>query len=761
MEKIQEKKKSFGTAPVFLTAISTILGAILFLRFGFAVGSLGFLGVLGIIAIGHAVTIPTALAISEIATNQRVEGGGEYFIISRSFGLNIGATIGIALYFSQAISVAFYVIAFTESFEPLFNFVHAKLGILLPRQVISIPSMLALSFLILRKGANMGVKTLYVIVGLLVLSLVLFFLGSKVGNDVCGLAADGASQPVFQGGFFSLHKGGNFMRVFAIIFPAFTGMTAGVGLSGDLKNPGKSIPIGTVTATLLGMSVYVFVAYKIAVSAPPGAITDENNLCFMREITLFGQIMIPLGLAASTLSSAIGSVMVAPRTLQALALDRSLPIKGFNVAMGKGKGEIREPFNATVVTCTIALIFVALGNVNSVAQIITMFFMVTYGSLCLISFLYHFGADPSYRPVFKSRWYISLVGFIMCLWLMFNIKPDSATGNGGISFAWPSIILMGFIYMAISYTHKDRGGLQNIFQGVIFQISRKIQVFIQKSKKTAKEGQWRPSAICISSESFERTNALKLLDWLSYKYGFGTYIHLIEDYFSKSSNIKSIEILDRLIEYAEEKSNVYLDTIISPSYTSAVAQTIQLPSISGLANNMIIFEFDKENPVNLKQISENIPLVKAGNLDICVLGSSRKQINYKQGIHIWIRGIDFENSNLMILLSYIILGHPDWRKGKIKIIDMCQEKDIKKTRNDLIELIHAGHLPISPQNIELIKIEENVSYKSQINSRSGDAGLTVIGFREEQLKYDEQLFTGYDNVGDILFVNATGEKKIK
>ena len=92
-------KNRFGTAPVFFTAISTILGAILFLRFGFAVGSVGFFGVLLIIVIGHLVTIPTALAISEIATNQKVEGGGEYFIISRSFGLNIGATIGIALFF--------------------------------------------------------------------------------------------------------------------------------------------------------------------------------------------------------------------------------------------------------------------------------------------------------------------------------------------------------------------------------------------------------------------------------------------------------------------------------------------------------------------------------------------------------------------------------------------------------------------------------------------------------------------------------------
>lgn len=763
MEKMQSKKKSFGTAPVFFTAISTILGAILFLRFGYAVGTLGFLGVLGIIAVGHIVTIPTALALSEIATNQRVEGGGEYFIISRSFGLNIGATIGIALYFSQAISVAFYVIAFTEAFEPLFNFVKDRFDIDLPRQVISIPSMLALSYLILKKGANMGVKTLYIIVSLLVLSLVLFFLGNKVGQGVCGLAANADSTAVLSNNLFSMRKGAlsQFFIVFAIIFPAFTGMTAGVGLSGDLKKPGRSIPIGTIAATIIGMVVYVFVAYKLFISAPPGVITDENNLCFMREITLLGQIMIPLGLAASTMSSAIGSVMVAPRTLQALGLDRSLPTRGFSTAMAKGRGEIKEPFNATVITCIIALVFVAAGNVNSVAQIITMFFMVTYGSICLISFLYHFGADPSYRPVFKSRWYISLAGFIMCIWLMFKIKPSGSDGTEGISYAWPAIILMGFIYMAISYTHKDRGGLQNIFQGAMFQISRKIQVFIQKSKKTATESKWRPSAICISDASFERDKARMLLNWISYKYGFGTYIHLIEDYFSKSSNQKSVEVLDKLIDIADDKSNVYLDTIISPSYTSAIAQTIQLPSISGLPNNMIIFEFDKENPVNLKQISENIPLVKAGNLDICVLGSSRKQIVYKQGIHVWIRGIDFENSNLMILLSYIILGHPDWRHGKIKIIDICKAEDMQKTRNNLIELIHKGQLPISPNNIELIKVDENISYKSQINSRSGEAGLTVIGFREEQLKYDNDLFAGYDEVGDILFVNATGEKKIK
>ncbi|MDL2282864.1 hypothetical protein LJC44_07200, partial [Parabacteroides sp. OttesenSCG-928-G06] len=137
-DTLQQKGGGFGVAPVYFTAISTILGAILFLRFGFAVGTLGFWGSLLIILLGHLITIPTALAISEIATNTRVEGGGEYFIISRSFGLNIGSTIGLTLYLSQAISVAFYIIALTEAFSPLFDWWSVHFGFDLPRQAISV-----------------------------------------------------------------------------------------------------------------------------------------------------------------------------------------------------------------------------------------------------------------------------------------------------------------------------------------------------------------------------------------------------------------------------------------------------------------------------------------------------------------------------------------------------------------------------------------------------------------------------------------------
>ncbi|MBN1926449.1 MAG: hypothetical protein JW798_11495 [Prolixibacteraceae bacterium] len=157
----------FGTMPVFFTALSTILGAILFLRFGWAVGQVGFLGVIGIIVLGHMVTIPTAMAVAEIATNQRVQGGGAYYIISRSFGLNIGAAIGVALYFSQAISVAFYVIAFGEAFDPVIRWLSESLNIpVFDKRFITIPTMAILTVLMLTRGANIGIKALYWVVAI-------------------------------------------------------------------------------------------------------------------------------------------------------------------------------------------------------------------------------------------------------------------------------------------------------------------------------------------------------------------------------------------------------------------------------------------------------------------------------------------------------------------------------------------------------------------------------------------------------------------
>jgi amino acid transporter len=735
-------KGGFGTAPVFFTAISTILGAVLFLRFGYAIGSVGFWGAIVIVVLGHLVTIPTALAISEIATNTRVEGGGEYFIISRSFGLKIGSTIGLTLYFSQAISIAFYVVAFTEAFEPLFNWWQGYFGFELPRQAISVPSLILLAMLILRKGAGMGMKMLYFVNIILFLALFCFFIGPAIeaGEDVTRV----------PGNNFGWFDKDHLFIWFAICFPAFTGMTAGVGLSGDLKNPGKSIPLGTMGATLGGLLVYLLVVWKLSVSASQADLSEDQLI--MSQIAVLGAFVIPMGLAACTFSSAIGSILVAPRTIQALAMDHIFPFQRINLFLAKGKGESNEPFNATLVSFLVALFFVAWGSIDVVAQIISMFFLITYGTLCLISFINHFGSPPSYRPRFKSKWYFSLGGFLLSVWIMFMINS---------LYTIVSYLVIAIIYLFIERYNKDEKGLVDIFEGALFQLNRRLRVFMQKHKSSMGSEEWRPSAICISPHSFERDKVLELMKWISHQHGFGTYFHYIEGYYSKQTYLESQNVLRQLIDrQKEDHSALYIDTMISPSYTSAIAQVIQTPSISGMENNMVVFEYDKSHPEELSRIIDNINLTKAGNFDVCIFAGSTYPIRNRFGIHVWIRETDEKNTNLMILLGFIIMAHPDWCKSQIKIfITSSRESDTVK--EDIKERIAAGRLPITLANIEIITLTQGQTVNEAISTHSKQAGLTIIGFREEIIKHDAlKFFTDFQGIGDILFVNASQHKEI-
>ncbi|TFH23955.1 MAG: amino acid permease, partial [Bacteroidia bacterium] len=473
-----------------MTAISTILGAILFLRFGYAVGHQGFIGVIGIIFLGHMVTIPTAMAVAEIATNQKVQGGGAYYIISRSFGLNIGSAIGITLFLSQAISVAFYVIAFSEAFDPLIRYLHYEINTpLIDKRWVGLISMTLLSLVILTRGAKIGMKALYFVVAILFTSLLFFFLGKSTSPDSPFILNAQIQNP------------DNFFFVFAIIFPAFTGLIAGLGLSGDLRNPSKSIPRGTLWATLGGFVVYLLVAYKLAISASPEELASDQLI--MERISLWGP-MIPIGLAAASLSSALGSIMVAPRTLQAMGYDEVFPGTGLNSWLSRGKEKDNEPTNAGLISIIIGFVFVAFGDIDFVAQIIAMFFMVTYGTICLISLLEHFAADPSYRPTFKSRWYISLLGAVTSFWLMFKMNAP---------YALLSLIVMGGIYTMVSSYKRKEKGLVNLFRGVVFQASRQLQILAQRADREDLDEHWRPFTICVSQDTFMRRSAFDVLRW--------------------------------------------------------------------------------------------------------------------------------------------------------------------------------------------------------------------------------------------------------
>lgn len=724
----------FGTAPVFLASICTILGAIMFLRFGYAVGNLGIQGALAVVVLGHMVTIPTALAIAEIATNRKVEGGGEYFIISRSFGVTIGAAIGLSLYLSQAISVAFYMIAFAESFAFIGPQFTELTGLPFDLRYVSVPGTLLLLLLMVTRGADLGVKALWVVFGVLVAALALFFLGEPLPPDA------GVIAP------FAKAEGSDpFFIVFAIVFPAFTGMTAGVGLSGDLANPRKSIPLGTLSATIVGILIYVAIMFKLAFSAPPEVLA--NDMLVMQRIALWGPI-IPIGLACATVSSALGSIMVAPRTLQALARDEAIPAAGANRWLAKGRGEAQEPIQATIVTGVLALGVVLAGDVNLVARVVSMFFMVTYGTLCAISFLEHFAANPSYRPSFRSKWFVSLFGAITCVFMMFQMDPV---------IALVAIIIMFALYRFLRARHGGtQGDLAAIFSGVLGQATRFAHLQLQQTPDAA-DRNWRPSVIMVSEHSFDRRSPMMLMEWLCMRHGFGTSLHLVKGLLNADKHAESVELRDRLIEAGAARSSaLYLDTIVSPSMRSAVAQALQLPGISGFPNNSLLCAFATDDPDEVvKECIDNSALAAACEMNTFVLRHSDRFFGNRKDVHIWVTWNDFSNANLMVLLAYILLGHGDWKGAEINIFAAVPRDSVEEDTARLHGLVTAGRLPISLKNLEIIPTDSQGTFKELVAERSTSADLVIMGATRARLQTrGVELLRRHESLGDVLFVVA-------
>jgi amino acid transporter len=383
--------RKFGTfGGVFIPNVLTILGVIMFLRTGWVVGNAGLRHALIILAIANSITLLTSLSLSAIATNTKVGGGGAYFLISRSLGLEIGGSIGVPLFLAQAISVAFYVIGFTESLQ----FLWPDLDVRLICTIV-----MAILFVISWVGADLAIKTQYIIMVALGLSLVSFFLGWTPVPDW-----HANETPQYQ-------SGQNFWSVFAIFFPAVTGIMSGVSMSGDLKDPSRSIPRGTLWA--VGLTFVIYAAEMVWLSLNAGRDELLGDKMVMRRIALLGPLIF-VGLWAATLSSALASLLAAPRTLQALGHDRVVPRW-----LALGHGPQNEPRLALALSWLIALAAIWQGDLDLIAPVITMFFLTTYGTVNLVAGLERWVANPSYRPTFRVHWLPSILGAAGCLFVMF------------------------------------------------------------------------------------------------------------------------------------------------------------------------------------------------------------------------------------------------------------------------------------------------------------------------------------------------------
>ncbi len=404
-EQTEKQGYSFGTFKgVYTPSVLTIFGVIMYLRFGWVLGNVGLAGTLLIVTIATAITFLTGLSISAMATNMKVGTGGAYYIISRSLGLEAGVAIGLPLFFARAFGVAFYIAGFSEALMSVVNPL-PMLDPAITAKIISVTTLVGLTALAYI-SANLALKVQFFIFIAIGASLVSFFIGTP---EASALVANADIPPKAA-----------FWVVFAVFFPAVTGIEAGLGLSGDLKNPAKSLPLGTMAAVVTGYIVYMAMPVFISAKVPNLEILRQVDFNVMGTIARWG-ILIVVGVFAASLSSALGSLLGAPRMLQALANDGVIP-RFIGRGFGKGKA---DPRIATAISFVVALAAVLLGNLNMIAPILSMFFLLSYGLLNLSAGLEGLIESPSWRPKFKVHCSISLLGSAGCFTVMLMINAGA------------------------------------------------------------------------------------------------------------------------------------------------------------------------------------------------------------------------------------------------------------------------------------------------------------------------------------------------
>ena len=468
----------FGTfGGVFTPDVLTILGVIMFLRLGWVVGNAGLLGAVSIIVLAKVITICTGLSMSSITTNIKIGAGGPYSIIAKSLGLEAGGSIGIPFYVSQSLSAALYIIGFTEGWLIIFP-LHNPL-------IISLSTAIIL-FIISYTGAKYAIRLQYIIFALIIFSILSFFLTE--------------AEPVETMELIGTFKNANFWEVFAIFFPAVTGIMAGANLSGDLKNPRKSIPKGTLTAIGFTLVVYLLMAFFSSRFIEPEIL--RNNQMYMVDYSILGPLVI-IGILAATFSSALGSLVGAPRILQALAEQETIPYSNFFGKLSKS----REPQNSIIFTALIIVVSLILGDLNALATLITLFFLITYGMLNLVVFIQQSMKIISFRPTFKIPRIVPFIGALGCFLIMILISPI---------FSILAILTIVFLYVWLSKKglKAEWGDIRGGMFLVLAEVASRIAARFPRHQVA-----WKPDLLLPIENPAESVGSLLFIRSITYPSG--------------------------------------------------------------------------------------------------------------------------------------------------------------------------------------------------------------------------------------------------
>lgn len=712
MTKIQK----FGSfAGVFTPSLLTILGVIMYMRLGWVVGNAGLIGAIVIIGIAHVISITTGLSISSVATDKKIGAGGVYYVLSRSMGIPIGGSIGISLYVGTALSIALYLIGFAESFNDFFDF-----GMTINDfRITGSIALVAITILALI-STSIALKTQYIILTAIVVSIVSIVFGTRdfVPETVSMVATEGAVPMEI---------------VFAVFFPAVTGFTAGIAMSGDLKDPKKSIPKGTLWAIGVGLVVYISLAIFIAVSIDSETLKSDYNI--LMKMALFSPAVVA-GIWGATLSSALGGVLGGPRILQAMSMDKVTP-KVFS----KGKGRNNEPVNALILVFIIAEAGILIGELDVIARIVSMFYLTAYGFINIAFFLENW-ANPDFLPTFKIKRWVGLLGFFACFAVMFKLDMIAML----VALAIIASLYFWLQRKEVKIQSNDVWG--SVWENIVNKGLKKINANAEV------QSSWNPNIILFSGRSEHQSYLLELSKTVSGRTGIVTNFKLIVD----KNNSKPLKKSEQIVtDEAFSDLGIFARQIKVDNIYTGIKNIATTFGFSGVEPNTIMMGW----PKGLEDSKEYAEMTEALlHLDYNLLYldfDKRTKFGDYKAVDLWWRETDSKNAEMMLNIARFIIASPRWQETNIRVLFVNNNNvDNAIVYNKIYKLVEDLRVDVE---IEIINnaVQQKAFY-DLIEKYSATTDLTLVGIPnykiEQQAEFIVKTNHLFETIGSSLLVKA-------
>ena len=710
-------KNKFGTfAGVFTPSILTILGVIMYMRLGWVVGNAGLIGAIVIILIAHVISVATGLSVSSVATDKKIGAGGIYYVLSRSMGVPIGGSIGIALFVGTAFSIALYLIGFAESFNAYLGF-GTSINDLRITGTIALFSLTTLALI----STSAAIKTQFIILAAIVISLISIFFGaSDFTPSTIHLFSDDTSVPLEV--------------VFAVFFPAVTGFTAGIAMSGDLKDPKKSIPKGTLYAIGVGLLVYILLAVFMAYTIDAEVLKTDYNV--LMKIALFAPAVVA-GIWGATLSSALGGILGGPRILQAMSIDKVTPS-----LFSKGKGANNEPVNALFLAFIIAEVGILIGELDIIARVVSMFYLTAYGFIN-ISFFLESWANPDFQPKFKVKRWIGFIGFVACFAVMFKLDMVA------MIVALAVISAMYFKLQRKEVKLQSNDVWKSVWENVVNKGLKRIDAQVEENTN------WNPNIILFSGKSEHQSYLLDLCKTVSGRTGIVTNFKLILD---KENSQPPLKKMDQVVrDHMFQELGVFARQIKVDNIYNGITNIASTFGFSGVEPNTIMMGWPK-GLENSKEYSKMTQTLLHLDYNLLYLDFDRvsKFGNYSS-VDFWWRETDSKNAEMMLNIARFIIASPKWNNTSIRVLFVNNNNvDVSIIESKISKLVEDLRVNVT---IKIINnaVEQKRFYRI-IEEESKTTNLTIIGIPdyniEKQAEFVLKTNSLFESIGSTLLVKA-------